>query len=53
VWAVKIGSLLMRTEACLALPGRRCIPKRFLQKGFTFEFPELRPALDEVFHREK
>lgn len=50
VWAVKIGSFLMGTEACLALTGRRGIPRRFLEKRFTFDFPELRPALAEVFH---
>ena len=44
-----MGSWLMRTEASLALSGRRCAPKHFLHRGFEFEFPNLRGALDELF----
>ena len=44
-----IGSWLMRTEASLALGGRRCTPKHFLERGFEFEFPELRGALEDLF----
>ena len=46
--AVKLGALLMRTEASLALTGRRCLPARFLERGFRFQFPELRPALADL-----
>jgi uncharacterized protein (TIGR01777 family) len=48
-WAVKIGSWLLRTEASLALTGRRCQPRRLLEHGFEFQFPELRPALENLF----
>jgi uncharacterized protein len=44
-----IGSWFMRTEASLALSGRRCTPKHFLERGFEFEFPELRGALEDLF----
>jgi uncharacterized protein (TIGR01777 family) len=47
-WAVQIGSWFMRTEACLALTGRRCAPKRFLESGFVFQFPNLAPALSDI-----
>jgi uncharacterized protein len=47
-WAVQIGAFLMRTEASLALTGRRCVPARFLESGFRFQFPELRPALTNL-----
>jgi uncharacterized protein len=47
-WAVEIGAFLMRTEASLALTGRRCVPARFLEGGFRFQFPELRPALADL-----
>lgn len=43
--AVHLGAALMGTEAELALTGRRCIPRRFLEKGFVFEYPELSDAL--------
>ncbi len=48
-WAVHIGSRLMGTEAELALKGRRCIPRRFQEKGFEFSYPSLREALDNLF----
>lgn len=48
-WATHIGAFLMRTEPSLALTGRRCTPKRFLENGFRFEFPDLRGALAELY----
>ena len=48
-WATRIGALFMRTEPSLALTGRRCRPRRFLESGFHFEFPELRRALADLF----
>ena len=47
-WGVRLGSWLMRTEPSLALSGCRCPPKRFLDAGFRFQFPELLPALKDV-----
>jgi uncharacterized protein (TIGR01777 family) len=48
-WATHIGAFFMRTEPSLALTGRRCRPKRFLESGFRFEFPELRGALANLY----
>ena len=50
-WATRIGARLMGTEPSLALTGRRCRPKRFLENGFHFEFPDLRRALADLFPR--
>jgi uncharacterized protein (TIGR01777 family) len=47
--AVRLGALMMRSDPALALTGRRCIPKRLLDAGFEFEFPELPAALDDLF----
>jgi len=49
-WATHIGAFFMRTEPHLALTGRRCRPKRFLENGFHFEFPELRGALADLYN---
>jgi uncharacterized protein (TIGR01777 family) len=49
VWAVHFGSRLMQTEPSLALTGRRCAPKKFMDAGFKFEFPELRGALADIY----
>jgi hypothetical protein len=47
--ATRIGAFFMRTEPSLALSGRRCRPKRFLENGFQFEFPTLRGALADLY----
>jgi NAD dependent epimerase/dehydratase family enzyme len=51
VWAVHIGSYFMRTEPSLALTGRRCTPKRFIEAGFKFRFQDLRDALANLYPR--
>jgi uncharacterized protein (TIGR01777 family) len=48
-WAVRFGSMLMKTEPSLALTGRRCSPKRFLESGFQFKFTELSAALKDIY----
>ena len=48
VWAVKVGAAMMGTESHLALGGRRCVPQKFIEKGFRFQFPELRSALQNL-----
>jgi uncharacterized protein len=49
VFAARIGSWLMETEASLALVSERCIPKRFVEKNFEFEFPTVRDALASIY----
>ena len=50
-WAVHLGAFLMRTEACLALTGRKCLPVAFQRAGFSFRFLDLRPALSEIYRK--
>jgi uncharacterized protein (TIGR01777 family) len=45
-FAIRLGALLMGTDASLALEGQRCVPKRFSEQGFRFRFGELRRALE-------
>ncbi len=45
---VCLGARLMGTEAELALKGRRCVPRRMLERGFEFKYPELREALEDL-----
>lgn len=40
--------LLIAEMAHLLLTGQRAIPKRTLDSGYRFRYPELRPALDLV-----
>lgn len=51
-WAVRLGALLLGTEADLVLSGRRCVPRRWCEQGCGFEFPELRPALEDLLANE-
>jgi NAD dependent epimerase/dehydratase family enzyme len=48
VFAVRIGSRLMGSEASLALVSQRCVPKKLLEAGFEFQFPQLRAALENL-----
>jgi uncharacterized protein (TIGR01777 family) len=48
-FAVRIGSWLMKSEPSLALAGCRAAPKRFLDGGFQFQFPDLRGALKNLY----
>ncbi len=50
-WAVHLGAFFMRTEASLALTGRRCLPARLQESGFRFQFADLRAALGEIYQR--
>lgn len=47
-WAVKLGSLFLRTDPALALTGRRAVPARLLEGGFEFTFPGLEAALNDL-----
>ncbi len=48
-WAVKFGArYVLRTEASLALTGRNCIPKRFLENGFEFNHTDIDKTLEEI-----
>ena len=48
---VRLGAWLMRTDPELALLGRRCVPTRMLNEGFTFHFPTLPEALHDLSAR--
>jgi len=45
---VRLGCFILRTEPVLALTGRRVLPKRFMEMGFDFRFPNLSDALANI-----
>lgn len=47
-WAVKLGSMALRTDPALGLTGRRAVPARLLEAGFEFEYPGLEAALSDL-----
>ena len=50
-WLVPIGAYLMRSDPALALTGRRCVPRRLLEAGFTFEYPTFGAAIADLVGR--
>ena len=47
-FAVRIGAKKMKSEPSLVLASQCCAPIRFLEAGFEYEFPKLRPALENL-----
>jgi len=45
---VRLGALALRTDPALALTGRRALPKRLQDNGFTFAHPDLPEALSDL-----
>ncbi len=43
-WLARIGAPILGSSASLALTGRRVIPTRLLERGFTFEQPDFESA---------
>jgi hypothetical protein len=48
VFAVRLGTALMRSEPSLALVSQRCTPAKFLELEFKYQFPQLRAALADL-----
>lgn len=48
-WILQIGAMLIGTEAELLLKSRWVVPERLLTAGFTFEFPTLACALENLY----
>jgi len=47
-FAVRLGARWMHSEPSLALVSQCCAPIRFLEAGFEYHFPRLRPALEDL-----
>lgn len=45
---VHLGARILGTDPALALTGRRCVPARLLESDFTFTYPRLDAALEEL-----
>jgi uncharacterized protein (TIGR01777 family) len=47
-WLLELGGRMIRTEPELVLKSRWVSPRKLLDAGFTFAYPTLGPALDEI-----
>lgn len=52
-WMLAIGAFFLRTETELILKSRRVVPRRLLEKGFTFQFPAWQEAARDLCRRWK
>jgi uncharacterized protein (TIGR01777 family) len=50
-WMLALGALAMRTETELVLKSRRVVPRRLLEDGFSFSYPEWPAAARELCER--
>lgn len=50
-WMLEIGAFLLRTESELVLKSRRVVPRRLLEDGFAFQYPEWSGAAEELCRR--
>lgn len=49
-WMLKIGAALIGTETELLLKSRWVLPTRITQAGFTFKYPHLQGAFENIVH---
>jgi uncharacterized protein len=47
-WMLKLGALIIGTETELVLKSRWVVPTKMLQAGFSFKYPQLKDALEQV-----
>jgi len=52
-WLLKIGAVFINTETELVLKSRWVIPERLLQSGFTFMYPTLDAAINNILKQSK
>jgi NAD dependent epimerase/dehydratase family enzyme len=49
--ALEVGARVIRTETELILKSRWVLPKRLLDAGFEFRYPDLEGALRDILNR--
>jgi hypothetical protein len=50
-WVLPFGAMLLRTEPELVLKSRKVVPRRLLDAGFDFHFPNWRGACQDLVAR--
>ena len=52
-WMAEIGAFLLRTDTELTLKSRRVVPRRLLDAGFQFDFPDWPSAVKNIVERQR
>ena len=50
-WMLELGAIFLRTETELILKSRRVVPKRLIDSGFEFQFPQWKHAARDLCRR--
>lgn len=50
-WLLQIGACMIQTEAELILKSRNVVPEKLMQAGFTFNYPTVTTAIQEIIQR--
>jgi len=50
-WMLEVGAFFLRTETELILKSRRVVPRRLVEAGFEFRFPEWSVAAEDLVRR--
>jgi len=50
-WMLEIGAVFLRTETELILKSRRVVPRRLVDAGFAFQFPDWMSAAGDLVQR--
>lgn len=48
-WMVRLAAPILRTDPELAIYGRYCTPRRLLDEGFEFDYPDVGQALHALY----
>lgn len=47
-WLLEVGAVMIGTETELILKSRRVVPARLIREGYSFKYPDLRAALNNL-----
>jgi uncharacterized protein (TIGR01777 family) len=50
-WMLELGAVFLRTETELILKSRRVVPRRLVEAGLTFQFPDWASAAQDLVQR--
>lgn len=51
-WMTELGAIAIRTETELILKSRWVVPERLMGAGYSFKYPDLEPALQDIVEKE-
>ena len=49
-WLLQMGAVVIKTETELILKSRWVVPERLLKAGYTFKYPVIDGALENILH---